>query len=162
MTKTSVDVYMLFTCFVNFKDDYEGLFKICNTDTYLYCFYIKKENIFLSRIYILLSFINKHIFFCELHIWFLLSEPNLNEQKDLKAMWKKDSNMPNYRSQLWYSGKKKCHLYFFTSIFYAVIELIVSICLLSRPKKNPKKCMSLYTCSWFDTRRLSWAAIQRD
>lgn len=68
MTKTSVDVYMLFTCFVNFKDDYEGLFKICNTDTYLYCFYIKKENIFLSRIYILLSFINKHIFFCELHI----------------------------------------------------------------------------------------------
>lgn len=43
MTKTSVDVYMLFTCFVNFNNDYEGLFKICNTDTYLYCFYIKKR-----------------------------------------------------------------------------------------------------------------------
>lgn len=42
MTKTSVDVYMLFTCFVNFNNDDEGLFKICNTDTYLYCFYIKK------------------------------------------------------------------------------------------------------------------------
>lgn len=68
MTKTSVAVYVLFTCFVSFNNDYEGLFKICNTDTYLYCFYIKKENIFLSGMYILLSFINKHIFFGEFHI----------------------------------------------------------------------------------------------
>lgn len=106
MTKTSVDVYMLFTCFVNFNNDYEGLFKICNTDTYLYCFYIKKENICLSRMYILLSFINKHIFFCEFHIWFLLSEPYLNEQKDLKTMQKEFKYAQLQITELWYSEKK--------------------------------------------------------
>lgn len=63
MTKTYVDVHMFFTCFVSFSTNYEGLFKICNTDSYLYCFYIKKENIFLIRMNILLSFINKHFFF---------------------------------------------------------------------------------------------------
>lgn len=40
MTKTSVDVYMLFTCFVDVNNDYEGLFNICNTDTYLYCLFL--------------------------------------------------------------------------------------------------------------------------
>lgn len=41
MTKTSLDVYMLFTLFVNLNEAYELLFNICNTDTNLYDFYIK-------------------------------------------------------------------------------------------------------------------------
>lgn len=41
MTKTSLDVYMLFTLFINLNDAYELLFNICNTDTNLYDFYIK-------------------------------------------------------------------------------------------------------------------------
>lgn len=40
MTKTSFDVYMLFTRFVNLNNVYEVLFNICNTDTNLYDFYI--------------------------------------------------------------------------------------------------------------------------
>lgn len=48
MTKTSVDVYMLFTCFLDINNDYEGLFNICNTDTYLYClFFILKKKEFI-------------------------------------------------------------------------------------------------------------------
>lgn len=38
MTKTSFDVYMLFTQFVGVTNVYELLFNICNTDTNLYDF----------------------------------------------------------------------------------------------------------------------------
>ena len=41
MTKTSIDVYLLFTLFVNLHDVYDVLFIICNTDTNLYDFYLK-------------------------------------------------------------------------------------------------------------------------
>lgn len=62
MTKT-FDVYMLFTQFVNLNNVYEVLFFICNTDTNLYDFYIKrKSNFFFGWIYSLLSFMNKHIY----------------------------------------------------------------------------------------------------
>lgn len=61
MTKTSFDVYMLFTLFDNLNV-YEVLFIICNTDTNLYDFYIKKKsNFFPGWIYSLLSFMNKHV-----------------------------------------------------------------------------------------------------
>lgn len=65
MTKTSYDVYMLFTQFVNLNNVYEVLFIICNTDTNLYDFYIykkKKSNFFPGWIYSLHSFMNKHVY----------------------------------------------------------------------------------------------------
>lgn len=50
MTKTSFDVYMLFTRFVNLNNVYEVLFNICNTDTNLYDFYIYKKRKFLPQL----------------------------------------------------------------------------------------------------------------
>lgn len=159
MTKTSVDVYMLFTCFVNFNNDYEGLFKICNTDTYLYCFYIKKENIFLSKLYILLSFINKHIFFLWISHWiFAVSLTWMN-----KRTWKQHGinlKLPNYRSQNCESEKCQ-NVSYSIFLYFHILLSSASICLLSRPKKTPQE-ISLYTYSWFNTRRLSRAAIQRN
>lgn len=50
MTKTSIDVYMLFTLLGSINV-YGVLFIICNTDTDLYDFYIKKKsNLFLGWI----------------------------------------------------------------------------------------------------------------
>lgn len=41
---------MLFTQFVNLNNVYEVLFIICNTDTNLYDFYIKKRNYIYSLV----------------------------------------------------------------------------------------------------------------
>lgn len=63
MTKTLFDVYMLFTLLVNLNNVSELLFIICNTDTNLYEFYIKKKKSnFPGWIYSLLSFMNKHVY----------------------------------------------------------------------------------------------------
>lgn len=71
MTKTSFDVYMLFTQFVNSSNVYEVLFILCNTDTNLYDFYIKKEsNFFPGWIYSLLSFMNKHVYSMDVRFHF--------------------------------------------------------------------------------------------
>ena len=69
MTKTSFDVYMLFTQLVNLNNVYDELFIICITDNNLYDFYIKKKsNFFPGWIYSLLSFMNKHVYSTDVEV----------------------------------------------------------------------------------------------
>lgn len=67
---------MLFTLFVNLNNVSKVLFIICNTDTNLYDFYIKKEkksNFFPGWIYSLPSFMNKHVYSMDVkfHFYFI-------------------------------------------------------------------------------------------
>lgn len=86
MTKTSVDVYMLFTCFVDFNNDYEGLFNICNTDTYLYCFFILKKKIYSSAGCKFCFHLTINMIILWISCLISAVEPDPNEQKDLKTM----------------------------------------------------------------------------
>ena len=142
MTKTYVDVHMFFTCFVSFSTNYEGLFKICNTDSYLYCFYIKKENIFLIRMNILLSFINKHFFFLWISHFDSCCLPYLNKQKDLKTMSGKKKQLQRATdNKQWYSEKRSPLFHYFHILHNSSSAFSCHY----QGQRKPKKCQCTHT-----------------
>lgn len=73
----------------------------------------------------------------------MLSEPYLNEQKDLKTIWKKTHICPATDHRTDTVGKRSPIFLYFRILHYNSSS--ASICLLSRPKKNPKKCHCTHT-----------------
>lgn len=86
-------------------------------------------------------------------------EPYLNEQKDLKATWNKPQIAQLQITELWQSEKmSKCPLQYTSLLPYSTLFSYLP----TIKAKPPPQEISLNTYSWFNTRRLSRAAIQRN